>query len=441
MTPPDLKTIPHSPGVYLFKKGTTILYTGKAGDLRNRLSFYFRKNAGEKVRRLREQAESLETIVLTSEIEALIKEAELIKKYQPPFNVLMRDDKNYSSVAITREEFPKIFITHQPFRSEFKKNIGGKSVMPPARYLGPFTHAAALKTVLNMLRRTYPYCTCKTPHARACLSSQIGKCPGYCCLKNASPTLDQRKQYAERIKHIVSLLTGKKKNVVRDLKRQMTLAAREERFEDAIRMRSELESIEDIFAHRLHLSDKGAIRTPNDNWIAIEKNIRGILGISSPLVTRVEGYDISNISGTSASGSMVVFRDGKPDKSAYRMFRIKTVHQISDVDMLKEVFRRRLSHPEWPMPELIIVDGGKPQLGAALSIIFLMQPSLYHRTVGLAKREEELFIPGRSASVRLDGLPDPTAFFFQRVRDESHRFAKRYHHKIREITLRRAPRV
>lgn len=437
----DLKIIPRSPGVYLFKKGAAILYVGKANDLRSRLAFYFRKNIGEKIRRLREEAESLETMILTSEVEALIKEAELIKKYQPPFNVLLRDDKNYSYAAITRDELPKIFITHQPFRSRFKKISGGKSSTPSARYLGPFTHAATLKTVLKMLRRTYPYCTCKTPHTRPCLSSQIGKCPGYCCIKNAVPALEQKKEYAVHIKHIVSLLTGKKKSVIRDLKREMLLAAKQERFEDAMRARGELEGIEDIFAHRLHLSDTGKTGVPDDNWTAIEKNIRSILGISSPLVVRVEGYDISNISGTSASGSMVVFRDGKPDKSAYRMFRIKTVHQSSDVDMLKEVFRRRLSHIEWPLPELIIVDGGKPQLGAVLSIISLMQPSLYHRIMGLAKREEELFIPGRSTSVRLDSLPNPTAFFFQRVRDESHRFAKRYHHKIREITFRRASRV
>ena len=166
-------------------------------------------------------------------------------------------------------------------------------------------------------------------------------------------------------------------------------------------------------------------------WRKIERVIRALLGTHKK-ISRVEGYDISNISGHEATGSMVVFAGGIPAKAEYRKFRIKTVHQISDVDMLKEVMRRRFSHPEWTLPDLIIIDGGLPQLNAVKNSI-PAQAHAHTILTALAKQEEELYTTVRTRPIPLKTLPPETMFFFQRVRDESHRFAKKYHHKLREI--------
>lgn len=420
--------IPASAGVYIFKnrKGTP-LYIGKAVNLKKRLVSYWRKDISDKIRRMLVEAAKIQWIEAESEVEALIKEAELIKKYYPKYNVLMRDDKNYSYAGIMKEEFSKIFLTHQIHHQK-------------ARFIGPFTSAGSLKIVLKLLRRVFPYCTCKKPHKRPCLNAQIGRCPGFCCLlsnpqhsnilKNIGMLADAENEYKRSIRNIVDVLSGKKNRLVKILKKEMRKAALRLEFEHAAILRNQLLGLENIFKHRHIVEVK---KTPLILWNKVEENIRKVLG-TKHRISRVEGYDISNISGTAATGSMVVFVDGIPEKSEYRKFKIKTVHQPSDVDMLKEVIHRRLGHPEWPRPDLMLIDGGKPQLNAARSAVSDYQ-LLVIRLAALAKREEELYIEGRDKPIPLATLPPETAFFFQRVRDESHRFAKKYHHKLREKGL------
>lgn len=433
----DIKTIPHSPGVYLFRKGPDILYVGKASDLKNRLASYFRLRVGEKVRTLRNEATSLEVILLTSEIEALIKEAELIKRHIPKFNVLMRDDKNYAYIAITNELFPHIFVTHQPASGihQHKKSKSGFTS------IGPYTSSASLKITLKLLRKLFPYCTCLAPHTRTCLNAQIGLCPGYCCMRFIVPhdRESSQKEYHAHIHAIISVLTGKGKLIIRDLKKRMRDCVKTQHFEQATVLRDQAIGIEDVLAHRPHLIRIGPKKKNQPLlWRTTEKNIIMALGMPSP-ISRVEGYDISHVSGVSSTGSMVVFTDGVPDRDNYRIFKIKTVNGISDVDSLKEVIHRRLQHHEWQFPDLMVIDGGKPQLNAVMSVISKEAPTLARRVVALAKREEELYSPHHLRTIRLDSLPAETGFFFQRIRDESHRFAKRYHHKLREISYRPNP--
>lgn len=433
----DIKTIPRSPGVYLFRNGTKILYIGKASDLNHRLTSYFRGRVSEKVRALREEATSLEIITLASEIEALIKEAELIKRHVPKFNVLMRDDKNYAYAAITDESFPHIFVTHQP-ATGIHKHKKNKSNFTS---IGPYTSSVSLKMTLKLLRKLFPYCTCAGPHTRTCVNAQIGLCPGYCCMRSVVPhdRESSRKEYRAHIQAIISVLTGKGRHIVRDLKKRMRHCIKTQDFEQAAILRDQAIGIEDVLAHRTNL-----IRIPSKKknqsflWRATEKNIIMALGIPAP-ISRVEGYDISHVSGASPTGSMVVVTDGMPDRNNYRMFKIKTVAGISDVDMLKEVIRRRLAHREWQFPDLMVIDGGKPQLNAVMTVIRARAPELASRVVALAKREEELYSPSIAHTIRLDSLPPETGFFFQRIRDQSHRFAKRYHHKLREISYRPQP--
>jgi len=432
------KRAPHTPGIYIFKNKKSPIYIGKAADLKNRLSSYFRVNSGEKVRQLLQEATRLEWIKASSEVEAFLKEAELIKKYRPKYNYLLRDDKNYFYVGITREKFPRIFITHQPYKIQ-KSKIKNQNERLKLKndYLGPFTNGVALKSVLKLLRRVFPYCTCKTLHQRPCLNAEIGRCPGYCCTMYATSKKKLENDYRETIRNIIAVLSGKKKRILTDLKRSMNNAVKKEDFEKAGKIRDQIEGLENIFSHRPFLEARPLIGS-RTSYHFIAEYIRNLLGTKSPF-SRVEGYDISNISGQEATGSMVVFIDGLPEKSEYRKFKIKTVSGANDVAMLQEIIRRRLAHPEWPYPDLMLIDGGKPQLNAVLKILWesdFPQKVRLPKVAALAKREEELYIQERKTPIKLSTLPQNVALFFQRVRDESHRFAKKYHHKLREISYR-----
>ncbi len=432
---------PRTPGVYIFRRGRTPLYVGKAADIKKRVASYFRNNGGEKARRLTTEATALEFLETSSEIEALILEAELIRRHLPKFNIIQPD---YLYVGVTNEEFPKFFFIRDP------KPDGNEHAASPypkkrvrhgassSELIGPFTSARTIRAVVRMVRRVFPYCTCKRPHKRPCLNAQIGRCLGFCCLdprRGQVPTDEERARYREHIKNIVAILTGKKRQLLRELKRELRTAIAAEKFEEAARLRDAVFGVENVFRHSPAIrTDVRMRRNSAVEWSTVQPVIQSLFKTSSPIY-RVEGYDISNISGTDATGSMVVFIDGAPAKSAYRKFKIKTVHQANDVAMHKEVMRRRLNHiSDWGTPDLLVIDGGKPQLSAVRSVL-RNENSPIHLSA-LAKRDEELYIQGRALPVRLNTLPPAVMFFFQRVRDESHRFAKKYHHKLREMSFR-----
>ncbi len=442
-----LGSIPTLSGVYIFRRRKIPLYIGKAANLKQRLASYFQKSSKLpiKIQKMLAEATRLETIKTASEVEALIKEAELIKKYHPKYNILMRDDKNYFYVGITKEEFPRIFITHQPHQEATgsRGRVAGaradKTLSPityhlSPRYVGPFTSGTTLKATLKLLRRVFPYCACKQPHKRPCLNSQIGRCPGYCCtIAKKKETRKEKREHAEykkNIRSIIAVLEGKRTRLLVHLKRQMKETVKREQFEQAARLRDQIFGLEDIFAHQPLLREPEV----RYSWMTIEPALRALLKTGRS-IERIEGYDISNIGGSEATGSMVVFIRGVPDKNQYRKFRIKTVTGINDVDMLKEVLRRRFGHPEWPNAELMVIDGGKPQLGAALSA--LRESRIWNLesrrpiVTALAKREEILYTEGGRA-IPLKRQDPTNLHLFQRIRDESHRFARAYHHKLRE---------
>lgn len=433
------KTISTKPGVYTFHKGKMPIYIGKAANLKKRLVSYFKKEVSEKVRQLRHEATSLDWIETSSEVEALIKEAELIKNHTPKFNVLMRDDKNYFYVVITNEDFPRIFLTHQPWeRSKNqearikRRNLNSKFLILNSSYVGPFTSGSALKATLRLLRGLFPYCTCKELHKRPCLNAEIGRCPGFCCLKvNRELKKTQRAEYLKNINTIVGILSGRRKKILSELTKTMRQAAKSEDFEQATKLRNQMLGLENIFSHAM-LVNRALLHRPL-HWEKIQQNLQIVLGTK---ITRAEGYDISHISGTEATGSMVVFINGRPAKAEYRMFGIKTIHQPNDVAMHQEVMRRRLRHHEWPYPELILIDGGRAQLTAGLWVVRREFPRLRIKIAALAKREEELYTENRDRPIPLKTLPPDTALFLQHIRDESHRFAKKYHHKRREVLYR-----
>lgn len=431
MTAQKPKNIPTRPGVYIFRgKSGRPLYVGKAGNLRSRLSFYFRKEALRQPRteRLLKEAAGITVTKTESEIEALVKEAHLIKTFHPKYNILMRDDKNYLFVVVTRGYFPRLVLTHQP--KTFTKAI---------KIIGPFTDAVSVKTTLKLLRRIFPYCTCKVSHKGLCLNAELGKCPGPCCTKpvnkkGAYAIRKTKSDYRKNIKAIIAILQGKKISALRsEIKKELARASARLEYEKAARLRDQLHGLEEIILHR-QVVGKEIIDEKNP-WPALEAEIRSSVASSTP-INKVEGYDISNISGVEASGSMVVFMNGAPDKNQYRRFRIKTVTGANDVAMVSEVIGRRLRHREWRFPDLIVLDGGKPQLNAVLKKIKMEHIKTKAVITALAKRDEELYVAGRKKPIQLKGGVRGLLHFFQRVRDEAHRYAKKYHHKLREKELR-----
>ncbi|MDO8515707.1 MAG: UvrB/UvrC motif-containing protein, partial [bacterium] len=367
-------------------------------------------------------------------IEALILESALIKKLTPPFNVREKDDKSFLYVMITKEKFPRVLLTrgdkrlapslteHHGARSAREREE--RSVRFSAGY-GPFTSAANIRYALKILRRIFPWnihtfvdsdkfvVSHRSSQRRPCFDYQIGLCPGTCI-----GTIT-RADYMNIIRNLVLFFEGKKKKVIASFTKEMKEASKRLEFEKAASFRRR------IFALQ-HIEDTALI---NDSEVG------QLLKVNSQLSFRIEGYDISNISGDSAVGSMVVFIDGAPDRNEYRKFKIKTISGPDDTGMLEEVFRRRFKHipsagarlPDgqgWALPDLILVDGGVGQINAAKKI--LKEYNLKIPLIGMVKG------PDRKRTDIIGFIPKETNLkILIRVRDEAHRFAIAYHKKVR----------
>lgn len=427
--------LPTTPGVYQFKNASgTILYIGKARNLRSRLSNYKNESRLDSAKRqMVREASKLTYKEVETEIAALLLEASLIKQYRPKYNILMRDDKNYTFIGFTKDDFPKIFVTHQPISSWAKKK---SSTASNDDLIGPFTESKPVREVLHTLRKIFPYCTCRRKHShkRPCINTQIGKCSGWCCTNKEiyekhSPLsyTEAKRIYRKNIQSIKRILSGKQQALLGKIEKEMSKASEEREYETAAILHKQHTALKRVFAHKEYvqhdvLSDRAkGLRLLGD-----------LLQLSGP-ATRIEGYDISNIQGTNPVGSMVVFVDGVPEKHEYRKFIIKSVKGINDPAMMQEMLIRRLKHKEWKRPDVLLIDGGPTQLNAATSAA-----SLTHSKVAiasLAKREEELYIPGQEKPVPLKNLSPHLLHLLQHVRDESHRAAVGFHRKRRSKKL------
>ena len=337
-----VSSLPKSSGIYIFKKGRgTILYIGKAGNIRERVKSHFR-SPGFRDKLFIGDVKKIGYLKTDSEIEALILEANLIKREQPKFNILWRDDKNYFFAGITREDFPRIFITHQT-----KLKI--KNLKLKIDYLGPFVDGKALKATLKILRRAFPYRSCKRIPRRACLWYQLNRCPGPCTLllslAKQLPGLRVKikRESQKNTKNLIKVLQGKKTQVLIDLKREMKRCSQGQEVDRAARLRDQIEALNNVFEQAQVF--QGLIERERPNWPETEKLLKKILGIKKK-VLRIEGYDVSNIQGKKATGAMIVFEKGEPDKKEYRKFKIKILKEPNDIAMLKEIISRRLNHPE-----------------------------------------------------------------------------------------------
>ncbi len=548
-----LQSLPTKPGVYLFKnKQEDIIYVGKAISLRNRVRSYFRpKNQIGKTARLVSHIFDLDYIVTGSELEALVLECNLIKKYRPKYNVRLRDDKHYPYLRVSLdEEWPRVYITRRIFDDG-------------ARYFGPYTDSKSVWRTLDLLKKLFPYRTCNKDitgtDKRPCLNYHIHRCPGPCI------GAVSREEYLAVIHQLCLFLEGKQEEIVKQMRQKMQEAAENLQFERAAFLRDQIVAVEKVterqriistalkdedvvaFARsngdacvqvffirggkligREHFAlegaqgedtsekeimtsfvmqfydsaayvpprillqsevdeaaviqawleekrgDKVALQVPRRGehkrlvemvaenaaevlqemrarWLADEVKtgvavveLSEYLGLPSP-PNRIECYDISNTQGSSAVGAMVVFENGKPKSSEYRRFRIKNVATINDYAMLQEVLGRRFKRgmakndddPEgkssWrALPDLVIIDGGKGQLSAALEVLRDLDLEGTIPTVSLAKQNEEIFSPDFSEAINLPRTSQ-ALYLVQRIRDEAHRFALAYHKKVRAI--------
>lgn len=418
--------VPRTPGLYFFLgKGGKVLYIGKAGDLRARLRSYFSSYASERTLRLLKEAKKLKIQPTESEIAALIEEAKLIKKTLPKYNILWRDDKNYFFVAITEETFPRIFLTHQP-----QKTHGYKLKAKSSEYMGPFVSGRALKNTLRLIRQYFPYCTCKKPHARKCLSAHLGLCPGYCCEIGRNPSEGEKGKYRTDIESIALILSGKRKTLEKELRKQIKKAVEQTDFEEANRLKFQIESLKKIFEHK-GLLENFPLPEKTLEPEMVFQDLASLLG--SAHLQRLEMYDISMISGTNVVAGMVVAEEGKLAKAEWRLFRIKTASSTDDPGMLSEVLQRRFSHPEWQFPDFILVDGGKGQLNAARNILREMKIKIPVCAIskGENRKHDALLFGTPTKQISFAKIPEQVRLFLQRLRNETHRFAISYHRRRR----------
>lgn len=409
-----ISRLPKNPGVYAFKKDREFLYIGKAANIQDRVKNHFAQ-PGFRDFLFKKETKKIGYLKTGSEIEALILEAELIKKYQPKYNVLWKDDKNFFYIGITKENLPRVFLSHQT-----KTKV--PETKTKSKFIGPFVEGSVLKKTLKILRKIFPYYTAKKHSKASCLWCQLGLCPG------PKPNL---KEYKKNIRNLITVLKGKKQSVLRRLKKEMKEASFAENFEKAARIRDQIGALERILAHA-KIFEEGKLM-PGKDWSSIQKIFQNFLKTNKK-ISRIEAYDISNIQGREAAGSMVTFINGQPAKNLYRKFKIKITDKPNDIAMIKEVIKRRLKHPEWSLPDLILIDGGIAQLNAALRC--LTSGVKHIKVIALAKKKNELFIEGRKNPILLKNLPREIFNLILQLRDEAHRFALTYHRKLRRIDLR-----
>lgn len=426
-----VKTFPQDPGIYLMKDAAGIvIYVGKAKNLRNRAGSYFLKAATEDARTavwINDIAD-IDFIQCESEVDALLMESRLIKDIQPRNNKDLKDDKSFPYLMITtREEFPRVEVTREPKTSGVK-------------LYGPFTSAGSLRGAIQVMQRIFKFRTCsldiseseeKWNWFRPCLLASINQCTAPCNFRIS------KDDYRRDIKRLQTFLDGGKTKLLREMKKEMTEASKTLDFERAAVLRDELKMLE-------KLDDRGELDThaqPEVFYIDPKKGLSGLRKVLQLTETPriIEGVDIAHLGGNETVASLVQFIDGLPFKPGYRRFRIQDVKGIDDFRSIYEVVSRRfrgLSDRDEKFPDILLIDGGKGQLNAAMAA-FRDQDITPPTVISLAKRDEEIFRPGISEPLRLS----KSAFalrLLQYVRDESHRFAQHYHHILRtKSTLER----
>lgn len=397
-----IKKLPDLPGVYFFKNTQgEILYVGKATSLRDRVRSYFANDLietrGPLLVKMLGEAVNVDFEETDSVLEALINEANLIKKHQPPYNTREKDDKSFNYVIVTKEDFPRILTIRG---RELEQAEYEESQVYLSKF-GPFTQGASLREALKIVRRIFPYRDKCMPNSdKPCFNAQIGLCPGVCA------GIFSQKDYKKTIRHIILFFEGKKKKLIKNLEREMKAYAKNREFEKASQVKRT------IFALQ-HIQD-----------IALIKNNR--LPKTEGIETfRLEAYDVAHMAGKDVVGVMTVVEDGEARRDQYRRFKIKENPGVNDTGALKEILKRRLNHDEWPLPQIIVVDGGKAQINVANLV--LEERGLKIPVVSVLKDERH---KPREILGKQPLITDRESDILM-VNSEAHRFAIAYHRNLR----------
>ncbi len=434
LTRKNVLNVPQEPGIYIYWKDAKIpQYVGKSISLKNRLLSYLSNPLEPKTREMVNGSNAFSYIRVGSELESLLLEAKLIRLLNPKYNIELKDDKNPLYIKITKDEFPLVLTARR--KEENEKNLS---------FYGPFPSSTIVKKVLKMIRRTIPFST-HLPQKRVCLYSQIGlchPCPSY--INNINEEKERKylsKVYLRNIRLIKNILDGKINNVYKKLQKEMEMFSRREDFENAARVRNQIKNIEYISQSVENPTE--FIKNPNllaDIRNKEKEELEYIINhfFNARSIKRIECYDIAHLAGTNPTASMVTFVNGESDKNLYRRFRIDPKNGGNDIGSLLEVARRRFKHltdpsvdeTGWGRPDLMIIDGGKGQVSAFTEVFKDEDIPI----IGLAKRFETFVIPikdNMGTNFKLIKLKrGPLLALVQRIRNEAHRFARSYHHKL-----------
>ncbi|MFA6304486.1 MAG: excinuclease ABC subunit UvrC [Patescibacteria group bacterium] len=416
-----LNNLPTKPGIYRFLDKTgRLLYIGKAKNLKNRVKSYFVKTTelSPAKQQMVQKINKVEYTLVNNETEALLLERSLIKKFQPPYNVDLKDDKSWLYAQITKTDFPQVILTRK------KENHQTTKKDNQGRFFGPYTSALAIRQTLRMLKRIFPYYTESGPMINLAKNTTSRLHLG----RYLNQPLTDKKEWQKNIGLIKKFLAGKNAEFKIALQKNMATQAKKKNFERAGLIRDQLKYLEIVNQKQRVIKnnevDEGYLAKVKKKYLGL-KELQKVLKLpKTPL--RIECYDISNIGGQMAVGSMVVLTNGEPDNSSYRRFKIKTVIGANDPAMIAEVIKRRL-HNDWPKPDLILIDGGPTQLNAAVRE--LKKAGFKLPIVSLAKREEEIYLPNEAIPIKLPKFSSGLQLL-QRIRDEAHRFAITYYRKL-----------
>ena len=381
----QLKKLPRKPGVYLFyNKLGQILYVGRATSLKQRVNSYFQKLLDPRLKEMVGLIKKIKIKPTDTLLEAIILEANLIKKYWPKYNIKDRDNRSFIYLVIPKKDWTCPMIVRERDLERFPVNR--------ADIFGPYQSLMLVKKFLRLIRRVFPYSTCQPLSGKPCFNYQIGLCPG-ACVGKSTPT-----DYQKNIKNFILLLRGRKKLLLKKLVKQNPA--------QALALK--------------HLQDVALLSQEPERASAWQK-----------LNVRIEGYDISHLSGQETVGSMVVFVDGQPDKTQYRLFKIKQAPANDDLRALEEVLTRRFKHTEWRWPDFILIDGGRPQINYVSKVLANIHQNF--PLVGISKFAGDKFVFPKGLKKSQQQIILTSKGIFLRVREEAHRFALGFSRRRRKI--------
>ncbi len=412
----NIKNFPEKPGIYIFKnKDGNVLYVGKAKNLKKRIKQYFHSQS-LKIQNLLKETANIEFIETANEAEAIFKESDLIKKLNPPYNQLLRDDTKYFYLIFTKEDFPKVLITHQPEKFKFQKIIG------------PFVEGTSLRKILNLLRKEIPFCTCLKKHQRICLNASLGLCYGFCCQEAYQPNKKDIKLYQRNLNIIEKIFKGNLLSLKKRILEKIKELLKKDEIEKAYYLKKVYEAIRKIEDSQ-DLIKEGFL---------IEHRLRKILISLQKLLSlktiphRIEAIDISHFAGKEKVGMVITFIDGVYQPKFLRKFKIKEVLKPNDPQMIYEVLKRRLKHQEWGLPDLILIDGGKAQFNFAEKAV--KESGLDIKIIALAKPKELLYYHSQKKPYPLKENQELRNFILALDR-KVHQLVLKYHREKREVKL------